>query len=116
MFFEQLLPHSDVAPYVWSLVLSFAIVILSIAPLYAARFKSQFELSDLSSLRSMFDRYPAWGKRASWAQQNSFESFSLHAPSALFAILTVLNGATLPSLAINVAIAHPILRAIYIVA
>ncbi len=42
-------------------------VILSIAPLYMARFKAQFEMSDLSPLRATFDRYPAWGKRASWA-------------------------------------------------
>lgn len=116
MFFEQLSTHADVTPYIWSLVLSFVMVILSIAPLYVARFQSQFEMSDLSSLRSMFDRYPAWGKRASWAQQNSFESFTLHAPAALLAILTVMNGITLSSLAIFVAIAHPILRAIYIIA
>ncbi len=61
--------YAEAVPYVWSLVLSFFMVILSIASLYAARFNSQFEMSDLSSLRTMFDRYPAWGKRASWAQK-----------------------------------------------
>ena len=68
--------YAEAVPYVWSLVLSFFMVILSIASLYAARFNSQFEMSDLSSLRTMFDRFPAWGKRASWAQKNSFESFN----------------------------------------
>ena len=116
MLFQKLSTYADVAPYIWSLVLSFAMVILSIAPLYVARFKSQFEMGDLSSLRSMFDRYPAWGKRASWAQQNSFESFTLHAPAALLAIVTVLNDINLPLLAVVVAIAHPIFRGIYIVA
>ena len=91
-------------------------VILSIAPLYVARFKSQFEMGDLSSQSSMFDRYPAWGKRASWAQQNSLESFTLHSRAALLAILTVLSGINLPLIVIVVAIAHPILRGIYIVA
>ena len=77
-------------------------VILNIPPLYAARFKAQFEMSDLGALRAMFDRYPAWGKRASWAHQNSFESFTLHAPAALLAVVA--------------AMAHSILRAIYLVA
>ena len=72
-------------------------------------------MSDLSSLRAMFDRYPAWGKRASWAQQNSFESFSLHAPATILAILVVLNGLPLPAFAVVVAFAYPILRAVYLV-
>ena len=105
MFYAELATSDAAAPYIWSLVLSAGMVILSIAPLYVARFQSQFEISDLASLRSMFDRYPDWGKRASWAQQNSFESFTLHAPAALFAVVTVLNGQTLPPLAVAAAIA-----------
>ena len=70
----------------------------------------------MAALRAMFDRYPAWGKRASWAHQNSFESFTLHAPAALLAVVAVLNGHTLPFLAVVAAMAHPILRAIYLVA
>ncbi len=116
MFLAQFSTHVEAAPYVWSLVLSFGMVILSILPLYVARFKAQFERSDLSSLRAMFDRYPAWGKRASWAQQNSFESFSLHAPATILAILVVMNGLALPAFAVVVALAHPINRALYIIA
>ena len=116
MSLAQLSTHAAAAPYVWSLVLSLGMVILSIPPLYAARFKAQFEMSDLGALRAMFDRYPAWGKRASWAHQNSFESFTLHAPAALLAVVAVLNGHTLPFLAVVAAMAHPILRAIYLVA
>jgi uncharacterized MAPEG superfamily protein len=116
MVFAHSPSYADAAPYLWSLVLSFALVILSIAPLYVARFKAQFEMSDLSSLRSMFDRYPAWGKRASWAQQNSFESFTLHAPATLLAIFSVMNGLILPPLTVVVAIAHPIFRVVYLVA
>ena len=116
MFLAQFSTHVEAAPYVWSLVLSFGMVILSILPLYVARFKAQLEMSDLSSLRAMFDRYPAWGKRASWAQQNSFESFSLHAPATILAILAVMNGLALPAFAVVVALAHPLLRALYIIA
>jgi len=103
-------------PYVWSLVLSAGTVILTIPPLYIARFKAKFEIADLSSLRAMFDRYPEWGKRASWAHQNCFESFTLHAPAVLLAALALFCGHDLPNLAVVAAIAHPILRIIYIVA
>ena len=116
MFLAQFSTHVEAAPYVWSLVLSFGIVVLSIVLLYVARFKAQFEMSDLSSLRAMFDRYPAWGKRASWAQQNSFESFSLHAPATILAVFVVMNGLPLPTFAVVVAFAHPILRALYLIA
>lgn len=107
--------NADVTPYLWSLILSAAIVILSIVPLYLARFKAQFEMQDLAALRAMFDRYPEWGKRASWAHQNCFESFTLHAPAALLAAIAVLSGHTLPYLAVIAAISHPIMRALYVV-
>ena len=64
----------------------------------------------------MFDRFPAWGKRASWAQQNSFEAVTIHAPAALLAVVAVLSGQTLPSIAVAVALAHPGLRIVYIIA
>ena len=57
--------YSEMIPYVWSLVLSAGTVILTIPPLYIARFKAKFELADLSSFRAMFDPYPEWGKLGS---------------------------------------------------
>jgi len=59
---------SSAEPYLWSLVLSFATLLISIILLYIARFSASLEIKDLAALRSMFDRFPAWGKRASWAQ------------------------------------------------
>ena len=103
-----------VAPYVWSLILSFAALLISIALLYIARFSAKLEVKDLAALRSMFDRYPAWGKRASWAQQNSFEAFTVHAPAALLAVVAVLSGHPLPGIAVAAAWAHPLLRVAYI--
>ncbi len=107
---------SIVAPYVWSLILSFATLLLSIVLLYIARFTAGLEIKDLGALRSMFDRFPAWGKRASWAQQNSFEAFTIHAPSAVLAVVAVLNGYALPVITVVVALAHPVLRVVYIIA
>ena len=105
---------SVAAPYLWSLVLSFAALLISIILLYIARFSSRLEIKDLAALRSMFDRFPAWGKRASWAQQNSFEAFAIHAPAALLAVVAVLNGQSLPFITIASAWAHPALRIVYI--
>ncbi|MFL0736458.1 MAG: MAPEG family protein, partial [Prochlorococcus sp.] len=74
------------APFAWSLVLASAVVVLSIVPLGAARTQANFQIKDMAAPRAMFERLPAWGQRASWAHQNSFEAFSLHAPAALLAI------------------------------
>ena len=60
-------PHTVMAsstPYVWSLILSFGTLLISIILIYIARFQAKLEIKDLAALRTMFDRYPAWGKRA----------------------------------------------------
>ena len=109
-------PALSSAPYLWSLMLSFGALLFSIILLYIARFSARLEFRDLGSLRSMFDRFPAWGKRASWAQQNSFEAFTIHAPAALLAVVAVLSGQALPVISVVVAWAHPVLRVAYIFA
>ncbi len=43
---------------------------------------------DLNAPRAMFDRLPEYAKRATWAHQNSFESFGLFAAAALMAYVT----------------------------
>ena len=111
------LSHSSVVsttPYVWSLVLSLGTLLISIILIYIARFQAKLEIKDLAALRTMFDRYPAWGKRASWAQQNSFESFTIHAPAALLAVIASFNGQTLPAITLYAALAHPLFRVAYI--
>ena len=109
-------PALSSAPYLWSLVLSFGALLFSIILLYIARFSARLEFKDLGSLRSMFDRFPAWGKRVSWAQQNSFEAFTIHAPAALLAVVAVLSGQALQVISVVVAWAHPVLRVAYIFA
>ena len=110
----DLLTQASVAPYAWSLVLSGGVVIVSIVPLGAARSQADYTLSDMKAPRAMFERLPAWGQRASWAHQNSFESFTLHAPAALLALLAVMQMGPLGGLAIPAALLHPLLRLVYL--
>ncbi|WP_216899926.1 MAPEG family protein [Synechococcus sp. CCY 9618] len=81
------IPAAAGAPFAWSLVLSGAVVVFSLVPLGAARSQADFTPSDLAAPRAMFERLPAWGKRANWAHQNSFEAFTLHAPACLLCLL-----------------------------
>jgi uncharacterized MAPEG superfamily protein len=102
------------APFAWSLVLSGAVVILSLIPLGAARSQADFTPSDLAAPRAMFERLPAWGKRANWAHQNTFEAFTLHAPACLLALIVASHGWAPTSVAIGAAWLHPLLRLAYI--
>ena len=98
------------AAFAWSLALAAGVVVASVVPLGAARSQANFQIEDLAAPRAMFDRLPAWGKRASWAHQNSFEAFTLHAPAALLCLLAGVNAPA----AIAAAWIHPALRLIYI--
>jgi uncharacterized MAPEG superfamily protein len=48
---------------------------------------------DTSAPRAMFDKLPTYAQRATWAHQNSFESFSLFATAALMAYVTQVDSA-----------------------
>ncbi len=102
------------APFAWSLLLSGGVVVASLIPLGAARSQADFKPSDLAAPRAMFDRLPAWGKRANWAHQNCFEAFTLHAPACLLALVAVLHGAPMAATAVLAAWLHPALRLGYI--
>ena len=114
LFITDLLTQTPSAPYALSLVFSGAVVIASIIPLGAARSQADFTMDDMKAPRAMFERLPDWGKRASWAHQNSFEAFSLHAPAALLALIAVLQTGELQGLAIPAALLQPVLRLIYL--
>ena len=108
------IPPGTVAPFAWSLVLSGAVVILSLIPLAAGRAKADFTPADLAAPRAMFERLPAWGKRASWAHQNSFEAFTLHAPACLLVLLAAPQLTASAGLSAAAAWLHPLLRLGYI--
>jgi uncharacterized MAPEG superfamily protein len=71
-----------------------------------ARFQGGY---DMSAPRAMFDRLPDYGKRATWAHQNSFETFIIYAAAALMAYVTNQDSATVA----NCAIAFVIARFLY---
>lgn len=64
---------------------------------------------DMGAPRAMFDKLPPYGQRATWAHQNSFESFTLFAAAALMGYVTGQDS----SLAIGAAIAYIIARLFY---
>jgi uncharacterized MAPEG superfamily protein len=109
-------PDAAGAPFAWSLVLSGAVVVLSLVPLGAARFQADFDRSDLAAPRAMFERLPAWGKRASWGQQNSFEAFLLHAPACLLCLLAAPAVVAETPWIAWAAWLHPLLRVAYLAA
>ncbi|MCP9927857.1 MAPEG family protein [Cyanobium sp. CH-040] len=111
-------PAAAAAPFAWSLLLAAGVVVFSTVPLGAARSQANFQMADLAAPRAMFERLPAWGKRAAWAHQNCFEAFTLHAPAALLCLLAGVGAATEGApLAVKAAVAaawlHPALRLAY---
>ena len=101
---------ANLAPFAWSLLLAAGVVVFSTVPLGAARSQANFQMDDLAAPRAMFERLPAWGKRAAWAHQNCFEALTLHAPAAL---LCLVAGVGSP-VALAAAWIHPALRLAYI--
>jgi len=61
---------------------------------------------DPATPRALFDKLPDYAKRATWAHQNSFESFALFAAAALMAYVTKVDN----PLAVQVAIAYVVAR------
>ena len=101
---------ANLAPFAWSLLLAAGVVVFSTVPLGAARSQANFQMEDLAAPRAMFERLPAWGKRAAWAHQNCFEALTLHAPACL---LCLVAGVGSP-VALAAAWIHPALRLAYI--
>jgi uncharacterized MAPEG superfamily protein len=64
---------------------------------------------DTSAPRAMFDKLPPYAQRATWAHQNSFETFMVFAIAALMAYVTGVNSPT----AFYAAIAFVVARLLY---
>ncbi|MGD1809583.1 MAPEG family protein [Dapis sp. BLCC M126] len=64
---------------------------------------------DLAAPRALFEKLPDYAKRATWAHQNSFETFILFAAASFMAYLTEQNSV----LAIGAAVAFIIGRFFY---
>ena len=78
----------------------------------AGRAKANFTMADLQAPRAMFERLPAFGQRAVWAQENSWEALTLGAPAML---LCLISGVSSP-MAIAAAWIWPGFRFIYLFA
>ncbi|PAX51665.1 MAPEG family protein [Brunnivagina elsteri] len=46
---------------------------------------------DISAPRTMFDKLPPYAQRATWAHQNSFETFMVFSAAAMMAYVTGVN-------------------------
>ena len=69
---------------------------------------------DLSAPRAMFDRLPAYAQRATWAHQNSFETFVVFAAAALMADATGVDADAAGRAAIAFVIARLLFSVFYI--
>lgn len=64
---------------------------------------------DMSAPRAMFDKLPPYAQRATWAHQNSFESFTLFSAAALTAYVASVTS----PLAAQAALAYLVARFLY---
>jgi len=67
-----------------SIVAAAALIYFPYLAVAAGRFQVGYEMG---APRGMFDKLPEYAQRATWAHQNSWESFALYAPAALMAFV-----------------------------
>jgi len=69
---------------------------------------------DRAAPRAMFDKLPAYAQRATWAHQNSFETFMLFSAAALMAFVTGVDADVAGWAAIAFTIARSLFSVFYI--
>lgn len=69
---------------------------------------------DFSAPRALFDKLPGYGKRATWAHQNSFETFMVYTAAALMAYVTDVESNLAGGAAIAFVIARLLFSVFYI--
>jgi uncharacterized MAPEG superfamily protein len=92
--------------FLYSIVAAAALIYTPFLVVAYARFTVGY---DMYAPRAMFDKLPPYAQRASWAHQNSFETFLLFVPAALMAYVTGVNS----DAAVVGAIAFPVARLLY---
>ena len=102
-------------PYIYSLIYSLFVLLVTIIPIGYARYSKKFSLKYLEEPRLLSFQYKSWGRRAFWAHENSFEAFIIHAPAVLLALLITFSGSTLPQVSSDFAYLHPFFRLLYII-
>ena len=71
----------------WSVAIAALLIYLPYLVVGLGRFQVGY---DMGAPRSLFDKLPDYAQRATWAHENSFESFALYAPAALMAFIVEL--------------------------
>ncbi len=70
---------------------------------------------DISAPRAAFDKLPDYGKRATWAHQNSWEAFILYTAAALMAYITKQDSPAIVNSAIGFTGARLLYSVFYII-
>lgn len=70
---------------------------------------------DFAAPRSLFEQLPNYGKRATWAHQNSFETFMPYAIAALMAYVTGVDSPLAAGAAIAFVVARFLFSLFYII-
>lgn len=86
-----------------------AAAVLIYLPFLVVAYGRQQAGYDIAAPRAMFDKLPPYAQRATWAHQNSFETFMVFATAALMAYVTGVDS----SLAAGAAIAFIAARCFY---
>jgi uncharacterized MAPEG superfamily protein len=86
-----------------------AAIVLIYAPFLVVGYARARVGYDTSAPRAMFDKLPPYAQRATWAHQNSFETFMVFAAAALMAYVTGVDS----TLATYAAIAFVVARLFY---
>ncbi len=73
------------AIFLYSIAAAAALIYMPFLAVAYARFSVGL---DLSAPRAMFDKLPEYAQRATWAHQNSFETFTVFTSAALMAYVT----------------------------
>jgi uncharacterized MAPEG superfamily protein len=94
-----------------SIAIAFFLVYFPYLLVAVARFQVGF---DLGAPRATFDTLPPYGKRASWAHQNSIETFAPFAAAALAAYVTGVDSTTAGWAAIAFIVARFLFSVAYI--
>ncbi|MEO0770347.1 MAG: MAPEG family protein [Cyanobacteria bacterium J06649_4] len=76
---------SDANVLLCSIVAAAALIYFPYLAVAAGRFQVGYEMG---APRGMFDKLPDYAQRATWAHENSWESFTLYAPATIMAFVS----------------------------
>ncbi|WAL58753.1 MAPEG family protein [Thermocoleostomius sinensis] len=84
-FLQQLSVPSTL---IYGIAIAGILVYLPFLLVAAGRLQAGYDRAAMAAPRAMFDKLPGYAQRATWAHQNSFESFALFTAAALMAYVT----------------------------